>query len=165
MPVRITVSGRELIVPWRPAGEWLAALGRLSSVAGILLDPEPREVLADLVMETATAPQDLLRESHRILEEATGRRWWEASKLMSASVSGETLGRLVLSGVDPWHRSIGEWVEAVYSLYVKGADAKQRLKVDFELSIPPPGYEDEWGDDAGDDPEAIAAAMAKMMGG
>ena len=164
--VWVTVSGHDFLIPWRPAGEWMAHADRLSVLAARLLDPEQREVLADLLLADPAARDELRRESYRILSAATGRRWWEASKLMASAASPETLGRLTLAGVDPWSRSIGEWVAAVYALYVKGADAKQRLRTDFEISIPPQGYEDAWDDDgSGDDPNAVADAMAAMMGG
>ena len=82
---------------------------------------------------------------------------------MSTSAGPDVLGRLVLANVDPWARSLGEWCAATYALCVKGCDEKGRMRFDFSLSVPPPGYEDEW-DDGGDDPEAVQAAVAKMMG-
>lgn len=162
-PLTVTVAGTRVTVPYRPAADWAAALERLSHLAGMLAEPDDRETLAELVIDRRQAVDDLRQESLRILSEATGRKWWEAGRLISTSVSPEVLGRLVLAGVDAHARSVGEWCAAVYALCVKGHDEKGRLRFDFSLSVPPPGYEDEWDDD-GDDPEAIEASIQKLMG-
>jgi hypothetical protein len=162
-PLTITVAGTTVSVPYRPAAEWAQALDRLSALAALLADPQEREVLVDLVVDDPQAVADLRTESLRILGEATGRKWWEAGRLMATSTSTEVLGRLVLAGVDAHTRSVGEWCAAVYALCVKGQDEKGRLKFDFSLSIPPPGYEDEWDDD-GYDVGAAADSVKALMG-
>lgn len=162
-PVAITVAGTRILLPYRPAAVWATGLDRLGHLAGHLADPEDRERIAELLLEHPRVADDLKRESLRILGEEAGRKWWEAARLISTSVSTEVLGRLVLAGADAWTRSIGEWVAAVYALCMKGRDEKERLRFEFSLSIPPPGYEDEWDDD-GVDPEAAMAAIAQMTG-
>ena len=57
----------------------------------------------------------------------------------------------------------GEWCAATYALCTKGQDEKGRIRFDFHLSLPPPGYHDEW-DDEGDDPAAIMQAVQAMTG-
>lgn len=162
-PVRVCVGGRDFALPFRPAAEWMAASRRLSTLVSQLAAPEDRETLVDLVMDHPRAADDLISEGRRVLREMTGRPWYEAQKLINTSLAADALGRLVLAGVDPWQRTIGEWCAALYALYVKGADTKERTKLDFALAVPPPGAEDEW-DDGGSDPEATAAAVAAMMG-
>lgn len=163
-PSRVRVAGETFHLPYRPAAEWVSALERPSVLAALLAEAEDRDRMADLVAAPGTwAVEDLRRESLRILAEATGRTWWEAGRLVSTSVDPETLGRLVLAGVDPWRRSIGEWCAATYALRLKGADEKYRLRFDFFLSVPPPGEEDEWDD--GLDPVAAAEAVAAMKRG
>lgn len=164
-PLTITVAGTRIEIPYRPAAVWAKAIReshRLPVAAG-LADEPGRETLADLLVAGGTALADLRAESHRILEEIGGRRWWEVATLLNTSVSGEVLGRMLLAGLDPWERSLGEWCAATYALCLKGQDEKGRIKFEFSLSIPPPGYEDQW-DDGGDDPAAVEAAM-KLMGG
>jgi hypothetical protein len=151
------------MVPWHPAAVWMQNLPYIHSVASRLAAEADRERLVDEVMRMHGAAAALRAESLRLLEHATDRRWWAAGRLMSTSASPDVLGRLTLAGVDPWTRSIGEWCAATYALCVKGQDEKGRLKFDFQLSVPPAGYEDEW-DDEGDDPAAIQDAIAKMMG-
>lgn len=160
-PMTVTVAGRRTVVPFRPAAEWAAALDKLYVLAGILAEGEDQGALVDLILDDEQAVADLKRESLRILEEASGRKWWEAARLLNASVQSELLGRLVLSGVDPWARSVGEWCAAVYALCVKGQDEKGRLKFDFSLSIPPPDFEDEW-DDGNVDPSVVMSGLAGL---
>lgn len=152
-PVGVTVAGAHIALAWAPAAVWMRGLDSRRTIVTELATPEQREVLADLILEHEGAVADLRDESRRILAEATGRRWWEAAKLVNTARSGEALGRMVLAGVDPWSRSIGEWCAAVYALAAKGRDEKARLKLDFELALPPPGEEDAWDDD-GDDAAA-----------
>lgn len=132
------------------------------SLVSWLAEPGDRDRMADLVLEHQSGRGDLKQESLRLLAEATGRKWWEAGRLLNTSVSPETLGRLVLSGVDAWSRSVGEWCAAVYALHVKGQDERGRLRFDFSLSVPPPDYEDEWDD--GVDPDQAMEALARMTG-
>lgn len=162
-PLTITVAGTRFRVPYRPAGDWAAALNRIHLLAALLAEERDRESITDLVLDHPQAVDDLRRESLRILSEATGRKWWEAARLLSTSAQSEVLGRLVLSGVDPWGRSIGEWCAATYALCAKGQDEKGRLRLDFSLSIPPAEFEDEW-DDGDVDPNAVMASLAGLNG-
>lgn len=160
-PIPIHVAGTRLLLPHRPAAVWAAGLDRVDRLAAYLADDDGRDLLVDLVMAHPQGVDDVKRESLRILGELTGRPWWESGRLISTSVTPDVLGRLVLAGVDPWARTVGEWCAATYALCVKGQDEKGRLRLDFSLSVPPPGYEDEW-DDGGDDPEEVQAQLAKM---
>jgi hypothetical protein len=160
-PVIVTVAGARFVIPYRPAAEWIQALGHVGSLAATLAEPEDRDELADLVLEYPYARTDLERESLRILGEASGRNWWEAGRLANTSVSGEVLGLMVLAGADPWARSLGEWCAAVYALCVKGQDEKGRVKFDFTLSVPPPGYEDAWDDGGSSDPMEFLASLKR----
>ena len=165
-PLTITVAGQRILIPYRPAAVWARAVRESSKlpVAAALADDDGRAALADLLVEHDGAMAELRAESYRIIGEAGGRKWWEVSALLNSSVQGELLGRMLLSGVDPWQRSLGEWCAAVYALCLKGQDEKGRIKFEFSLSVPPPGHEDEW-DDGGDDVNAAAEAAMKLMGG
>jgi len=160
-PLRVRVAGADYFVPYRTAAEWVLELDRPAVLVARLADEETRGALVRAVVRDPRAKHELRAESLRILAEATGRKWWEAGRLLSTSVAPEVLGRLLLSGVDPWQRSVGEWCAAVYALCVKGRDTKDRLKFDFSLAVPPPGHEDEW-DDEGDDADAIVGDLAKL---
>lgn len=162
--VRVRVGGRDFHLPYRPAAEWMSAARRSSGLVSQLARPEDRDVMIELVMDVPGAVEDLHREGRRILTEATGRKWYQTEKLINTSVNPEVLGRLLLAGLDPWQRSIGEWCAAVYALAVKGLDDKKRTRLDFSLALPPPGFEDEWDDDGGADPEATMSAVQELMG-
>jgi len=161
--VRVSVCGLAYTIPWQPAGAWIDQVDNLSTLASRFAAPEIRDRLADRLWHYPETAAELRAESLRLVSEATGRRWWEAVRLMKTSVQHEMLGRLVLAGVDPWERSIGEWCAATYATCVKGADQKERLKFDFRMSVPPVGHEDAWDDD-GDDPAAIEASLAGLFG-
>lgn len=162
-PLTVTVAGTSVRIPHRPAGLWIQHLDRLNTLAALLADPEDRDRLAGALMQAPAAVAELRAESLRILAAATGRKWYTAGRLLATSTDPEILGRLVLAGVDPWARSVGEWTAATYALLAKGQDEKGRMKLDFSLALPPPGWEDEW-DDEQDDPAAIAAAVQTMQG-
>lgn len=160
-PITVTVAGVRYGIPYRPAAEWAAATERLTVLAAALMVPEDRDALADAVMDHPQAVDDLRHESLRILGEVAGRPWWEAGRLISTSLQPEVLGRLVLAGADAWQRSLGEWCAAVYAVCVKGQDEKGRVRFDFMLSIPPPGYESAWDDGGGSDPMEFLASLKK----
>lgn len=162
-PLTVTVAGSQVSIPYRPAAVWAKALDLLHILPALLCEQEARDELADLLMDYPQAVDDLKREALRILGEQGGRAWWEVARLLKTSAAPEVLGRLVLSGADPWTRSLGEWTAATYALCVKGHDEKGRLKFDFSLSIPPAGYEDEW-DDGDVDPAAAMSAVQGLMG-
>lgn len=163
-PLEAVVGGVRVPLPHRPAAVWAQGVGHIGSLLAELADPDVRDMLADVVMTHPQGVDDLRRESFRLLSEATGRQWWEAARLIATAASPQVLGRLVLAGVDPWSRTVGEWVAATYSLCIKGADEKGRMRFELSLSVPPAGYEDAW-DDEGDDAEATLAAVSAMMGG
>jgi hypothetical protein len=160
-PVAVTLAGVRFLVPYRPAAMWAPALGHVGSLAALLAEPEDRDEMAELLLTHPSARAELERESLRILEEACARNWWEAARLINTAVNGEVLGRMVLAGVDPWTRSVGEWCAAVYALCVKGQDEKGRIKFDFTLSVPPPGYEDAWDDGGSSDPMEFLASLKR----
>jgi len=123
-----------------------------------------RTQIGRMIVDGTVGTDNVVRAAHEVLEAVTGRRWWEGHRLLGMSVQPEALGHLTLAGVDPWQRSAYEWCAATYALYTQHADEKGRLRFDFQLAIPPRGYEDAWGED-GDDPEAVEKAMAGWMGG
>lgn len=157
------IGDRTFLLPWRPAAEWTAVQVEMDVTR--MLTEEDRLTLGRMILDSTVTYDNVVHSIHDVLEAVTGRRWWEGTSLLAMSVQPEALGHLTLAGVDPWQRSAYEWCAAMYALYTKHADKKERLRIDFQLSIPPRGYEDDWGDDAGDDPEAVQKALADWMGG
>lgn len=162
-PVPIEIGSRAFDLAWRPAAEWTTVQSEMDVVQ--FLAEEDRVAVGRMVMDGVVRFDNVVRAVHGVLEIVTGRRWWEGHRLLGWSVQPDVLGHLTLAGVDPWQRSAYEWCAATYTLYTKNADEKERLKFDFQLSLPPKGYEDDWGNDGGDDPEAVQKALTGWMGG
>lgn len=163
VPVPLEVGGRSFPLPWRPAAEWTGVKAETDVIS--FLPDWAREEVGRMVFNGLVSVRALADAAHGVLELVTGRRWWEAYRLLQMSLQPETLGHLTLAGVDPWQRSAYEWCAAVYALHTKHADEKARMSFDFRLSIPPRGYEDVWAADGGTDPEDVQRALAAWMGG
>jgi len=162
-PVPIRIGALAFALAWRPAAEWTTIRTELDVIRW--LDDDARNTIGRLTLDGTVTSRALTDAVHQVLELVTGRRWWEGHRLLQYSVQPETLGHLALAGVDPWQRSAYEWCAAVYALHTRNADERERMKFDFQLSLPPRGYEDEWGVEGGDDPEAAQKALASWMGG
>lgn len=162
-PVPMKVGGQAFSLAWRPAAEWTGIRSEMDVVR--FLPEEDQDRVGNMILDGETTVQTLVDAVHDVMSAVTGRRWWEGHRLLMMSVQPETLGHLALAGVDPWQRSAYEWCAATYALHIRHADEQARLKFDFQLSIPPRGYEDAWDDTAGDDPEAVQKALAAWMGG
>lgn len=144
-PAYARVGGHELIVPWHPARDWLEAIRHDHRGLVLRLAEDAGDLVAGLA-DLSVPLSDVEKGSVQLLEEETGRRWWIALKLAYSSAGESVLGELTLSGVDPGQVSIGQWCAAVYRVLTRNCDAKERMKLDFELELPPPGYEDSWDD-------------------
>ncbi|MEU2510164.1 hypothetical protein ABZ621_36500 [Streptomyces sp. NPDC007863] len=160
MPVQI--GGLVFALAWRPAAEWTGVRSETDVIR--MLPESDQDAVGRMLLEGQATVRDVTEAAHDVLSLVTGRKWWEGHRLLQISVQPETLGHLALAGVDPWQRSAYEWCAATYALHTKHADEKARMKFDFQLSLPPRGYEDEWGSD-GDNPEAVQKQLAAWMGG
>ena len=162
-PVPIQIGGQAFDLAWRPAAEWTGIRAEVDVIRW--LDGPARTAIGRMTLDGTVTARALADAVHAVMELVTGRRWWEGHRLLQISVQPETLGHLALAGVDPWQRSAFEWCSAVYALHTRNADERERMRFDFQLSLPPRGYEDEWGVEGGDDPEAAQKALASWMGG
>lgn len=162
-PVPMEVGDRTLLLAWRPAAEWTTVQSEMDVLH--FFGAEDRSLLGRMILDGTIRSDNVVHLAHQVLEAVTGRRWWEGHRLLLMSVQPEALGHLTLAGVDPWQRSAYEWCAATYALYTQHADEKGRLSFDFQLSIPPRGYEDDWGVGEGDEPAAVEKTLAGWMGG
>jgi hypothetical protein len=157
------IGGQAFDLAWRPAAEWTAVRAEMDVIR--FLSEEDRTAIGRMIIDGTVTSDNVVRAVHKVLETVTGRRWWEGQQLLLMSVQPEALGHLTLAGVDPWQRSAYEWCAATYALYTRNADEKERMRFDFQLSLPPKGYEDAWSEGEGDDPEAVEKALAGWTGG
>lgn len=160
----VPVMGQSIRVPFRPAEAWVSALGR-GGVETLLLDlaqPASSEVLIDGMATGDLDHAGVAGASQKLIEYATGRRWWEAVRLLQASVRPDVLGRTVLAGMDPWSLTPGQWCAGVYAIFTDGLDKDGLFKFDAMLGDPPEGVdEDDWADE---DFDAMVAAARAMPG-
>ncbi|MYZ38436.1 MULTISPECIES: hypothetical protein [unclassified Streptomyces] len=162
--VTVQVAGHPVTVPYRAAGHWLTAVAdsRPSLALMRLADEDGRAWLigrlaaGDLALETA------VQGSYDALSQAGGRAWWESYRLLSLGAQPAVLGHLLLAGVDPWARSLGEWCAAVHTLMTRNSKEEDVFKFDSQLAAPPAGFEDEWDDS--EDFDAMVAAARNMPG-
>ena len=129
-------------IPPRPAADWIRVItegGWTDIVPGWLVDAG--DELDDPLEAGLLTHDDLARAAKDALTVAAGvRKWWIATTLIhSAGGESVVLGEIALSGMDLTRCSLGAYVQAVYRIYTRHADAKQRGKVDFQLEKPPPG--------------------------
>jgi len=163
VPFTVTVAGRAFRVPYKSAAEWL-----------VLLDDAPLGILAQRVLGEDSdfllrlvdgdVRADQAREAGpEILRQASGYdRWWQAYNLALASTQDNVLGRMLLKGIDPHAVSLGQWCVALYALATEGSKESDRAKFDFQLDVPPPGFDPGSSWDDGYDPVAAAASMPGM---
>jgi|SRR5512134_2131278 hypothetical protein len=144
-PARARVGAYELNLPWQPAVEWIEILRHGPDMLAVALCDDPDGCALDLA--TGALPFSAVQSaSHTLLEAECGKRWWVALKLAYTSATPAVLGELTLCGVDPSRVGFGQWCAAVYRILTRNADAKERMKTDFELELPPDGYESAWDD-------------------
>jgi hypothetical protein len=157
------IGGQAFDLAWRPAAEWTSVRVEMDVIR--FLSDADRDTVGRMIIDGIVTPDNVVSAAHTVLETVTGRRWWEGQQLLRMSTQPELLGRLTLAGVDPWQRSAYEWCAATYALCTQNASEQDRMRFDFQLGLPPKGYEDAWGDSGGDDPEAVNQALAGWMGG
>ena len=144
-PLHTTAGPLEVTVPYQVASSWLEpVLGDPVALPGLLGD-DRAAVVRGLVTGVVTGAQ-LGVAGRNLIEQASGMRWWKATALVATSCGTEVLGELTLCGVDPDRVSLGQWCAATYRVLTRNADAKAKGKIDFELELPPPGFEDSWDD-------------------
>jgi hypothetical protein len=106
---------------------------------------------------------DVFQTSYKLLEECTGRRWWQAARILLTGEAPDFLGRATLAGMDPWNLTVGQWCSGLYALLTQNLDEPGRFKVDAQLSMPPAGVDDDdWADDDFDQMVASARNMPGM---
>lgn len=160
----VPLTDQSVRVPYRPAEAWISALQEsgpgtvLLSLAGTT----SAESLLDGMADGELDHQEVAAASHRLIEYATGRKWWEAVRLLAASVRPDVLGRTVLAGMDPWSLTPGQWCAGVYAIFTDGLDKDGLFKFDAMLGDPPEGVEDD--DWATDDFDSMVAAARSMPG-
>lgn len=135
----------ELVGSWRVLIEEFTAAGWHDAVLFGLLHEADADALEDRLRDdgddlTLLALRPVVE---RLVEQATGRRWWVAQRLYASLAASwaDIDGSLALRGVD-----LAGMVEcparlcnAVHAWLVKGADRRARDRFELELGRPPRG--------------------------
>lgn len=160
----VPLADQTVRVPYRPAEAWITTLQE-SGPGTVLLSlarTGASERLVDAMVDGTVDHVSVADASHKLIEYATGRRWWEAVRLLQASVRPDVLGRTVLAGMDPWSLTPGQWCAGVYTIFTDGLDKDGLFKFDAMLGDPPEGVdEDDW---VTEDFDAMVAAARAMPG-
>lgn len=148
-PVPLMLGGAEFYVPPCTALDWVTALERDPRTAAFqLLDHADRQMAALRMVEGSVTLKDCERATHKALEAVTGQRWWWVMRMLYLSVAPAYAGEMALAGLHPGEVTLHRWCCAVYRIHTKHASGKDKLRLDFELELPPPGEEDNpWDDD------------------
>lgn len=157
-----------------PAADWLIATletGHLSYLPG-MLDDVQRDRLMD-ALDAGTITTTAIRDANReALEQASGWKWWQASRLISTLSHGwATFGGVLLAtGADPARQPLGMVLGAFYSVLWQNAGKKEdRDKLVRQLMAPPaPDMDgDEWDEEAAEQAvwQMLAAAQQSRATG
>lgn len=134
-------------VPALPAAVWLAAI--IGEAGAVLPGLLPEDERADVYRRIRSGDLDVeeINTGWRdLLEAACGRTWWSAARLCKSAAEAEAWpvvhGKLLTQGVDLGKVSIGALCNAIFFMALSGAeDEAERMKLKFELEMPPAGVD------------------------
>jgi hypothetical protein len=148
--VEVELGGWVFRIDPLPAADWIEAVLTEDLAAifpGLLRDRGLEGDVWAMLLDGTADRADLVGAGQRALADASGRSWWEAQRLVHAATEVRTkpvvFGALVRAGFDFQERSLGAFLDAVYSFAVEGATDEARLRLDTELRSPPPGVDEQ----------------------
>lgn len=168
--VWVTLGEWDYQIPAEPASVWIRAIADPDGgaiVPGLLEPEDQRQVWRDLVM--GRLEREVVNEAWRaVVGAASGRPWWEASRLVLSATSRENWGfihgRLMTRGVDLDRFSLGGFCNIVHVMALEACkDESERSRYEFELTTPPDGVEPEDAHEATDAAEDFLAAMRQFQ--
>ncbi len=134
-PVGFTVAGQDYEIPPVPAADWLNTLMQQWTPDDLLLDLLPDGIQVVLKME----PEDVEPLVLELIEEASGRDWWVALRLLGAIKGGwNVLGpEMILQGVDPQRLSLAGWLDAMTLLMLRAMNKDDHAMFLAQVELPP----------------------------
>jgi hypothetical protein len=162
-PVTVTLDDVTYTFPYRTASQWLSMVSGGHWALDVLrsADAESYERFVQRAEDGEAGPDDLQRIARAALAEASGFHWWEAERLMSLLGEPRMLGTVLHHGADPDRLSLAAVLAIVYSLIMQGSE-KDQVKVEAEISVPPPGAVTE--EDGDEDFSAMVDRMRSLPG-
>jgi len=135
----------ELAGSWQVLLEWLPAERWHMHVLYGLLHPLDADRLSDRLddSEDPLTREEVRAFAERLVQQATGRKWWVAQRLYAtlAASWAELDGQLSLRGVElaALLPAPARACNLVYAWLVDGADEQGRRRLDMQLTRPPAG--------------------------
>ncbi|WP_433379498.1 hypothetical protein [Streptosporangium sp. CA-115845] len=135
----------ELAGSWQVLLEWLPAERWHMHVLYGLLHPLDADRLSDRLDdgEDPLTREEVRAVAERLVQQATGRKWWVAQRLYAtlAASWAELDGQLSLRGVElaALLPAPARACNLVYAWLVDGADEQGRRRLDMQLTRPPAG--------------------------
>jgi hypothetical protein len=133
------VRGREYEIPALPAADWLELL---------MYDWEPDDLFIELLPNGDLFVQDMDPYEINglamdILEEASARRWWIATRLIACLVhTWDVMGaEAVFNHVDAERLSLSAWLDAMTLLLLRRIEPAKAPMFVAMIEKPPPGEE------------------------
>lgn len=164
-PVIVERDGITYTFPSRTASGWLETLSGPDWHADVLrlVEEEPYEEFLSRAESGELGREHLASLARDVLSRVSGRAWWEAERLVSLlrDTESDMLGA-VMQHADPSRMSLAAFLSVERAMLFKGASATDRMKIESELCVPPPGAEPV--DDAGDDMAAMVARARAIPG-
>jgi len=142
LAVDFDLGGQPYSIPPLPASEWLEVVWNFEDeplpFLHLLSDDEQADIMWAMLGGTVTV-EELAQRCREILAAVSGRRWWEADRLIRSSAAswGYIGGELTRRGVDLDKVSLAAALNVIYVICVLTMTADERKKFDFELSVPP----------------------------
>lgn len=141
-PIVITVGGQEIEIPALPAVDWLEVL--MSENFGF--DDLFIELLPDgvsMMLDDWVTPEDMEDLGLAILEEASARHWWIATRLIGTLMEHwDVMGpEATFHNVDPNRLSLAAWLDSMLVLLMQRIQADQQPMFVARLEQPPAGEE------------------------
>jgi hypothetical protein len=141
-PIGVEASGHIFTLPAASAAVWITALCEEDPITAVfpgLLSDDSYERATRMISAGQMPMRAVKRAAFDAITRASGRRWWEAIRLVGMSDDdGYVVGELTLRGVDPWAMPFARWCAAVYALATRGLEPKDHMKWTTKLAAPPP---------------------------
>jgi hypothetical protein len=170
--INVDVGEWSYTVPALNAADWievLAAGNTAAVIPGLLGADDQRSIMRDFLHGAITS-KEIEDASHRVLEVAGGRKWWEVERLVHSALSegswAQVHGQLVLANVDLERLTLAGFVNAVWFMALQGVQKQaDRDRLEWELTKPPPGYVDEMEETDEGDFQQILAEQRRLTAG
>jgi hypothetical protein len=168
--VDVNLSGYTFTIAAIPAAVWVPILtgdriDGLDILPGLLTDQDQQR-FDDLMFDGELELDQLAKTIYEIIAAASGHSWWWTMNLLSVvrgTNGSQWLGEM--ARYDASKMSLAGWVNALYALLVRNQKPEDRMRIDGELEMPPPGVDVEISEADQLATEATFFTMMRQSGG